>query len=83
MAKFTPPKPGTEISVKWNKFGPMVKVNGNVKDLMLTLAIINGELARKCEIQIPTLMDTAEHGPEVFDMNELARQAKEESHEDP
>lgn len=93
MAKFTPPKPGTELSIKWNEFGPMITVHGSTEDLALTLGLINGQLARKCGFPAAALKTAAEVGPEIFDlicdgsvtidMDALRRQAKEESHEDP
>lgn len=93
MAKFTLPQPGTEISVKWNEFGPMITVRGSSADLAVTLELINGQLERKCGFPAAALKTATEVGAELFgmivngsivvDLAELARQAKEESHEDP
>lgn len=93
MAKFTLPKPGTELSIKWNEVGPLITIHGSTMDLALTLALINGQLARKCGFPAAALKTAAEVGPEMLDlicdgsvavdMNALRRQAKEESHEDP
>lgn len=93
MTKFTLPKPGTEISVKWSGLGPWIKVEGSNAELAVTLAFINGKLARACGFPEEALKTAAEVGPGMFDllsrgavvvdMKELKRQAKEESHEDP
>lgn len=80
------PKPGTEVSIKWTKDGPLFAIRGTGMDLALSFAILAGDISKATGVPIERLTNTAREagvglyeaiidGSVVVDISEVARQA--------